>query len=310
MFTFFAILLFFSLLLFPIGIWKPSLFFLNGNNTRKKFGLIGGGVVILLFALTGATAPPSTGQVKSETVTNPVVALPSDTPSPTIGPKHGGVIATVVNVVDGDTIKIDSGEVVRYIGIDTPETVDPSRPVQCFGKEASTKNEELVQGKRVELEKDVSEKDKYGRLLRYIWIDDTLINEVLVREGYAQSSSYPPDVKYQDRFVEAQRLAEAESKGLWGSVCAVSLTPTVRPTLRPTAPPVITTAPQSSNQGGTYNQLNSQSTVNTGGSFVCNCSKTCPNMSSCAEAQYQLNVCGCGARDADKDGIACDADCQ
>src|SRR3989344_7466108 len=126
----------------------------------KKFGLIGGGIIIFLIALTGVNAPSSTGQVISETVTAPIAQPPTSTPTPTLGPKHGGVFATVINVVDGDTAKIDTGQVIRYIGIDSPETVDPSRPVQCYGKEASAKNEELVQGKQIELEKDVSETDR------------------------------------------------------------------------------------------------------------------------------------------------------
>lgn len=80
----------------------------------------------------------------------------------------------VVRVIDGDTIEIEGGDRVRYIGIDTPETVDPRKPVQCYGQEASNKNKELVEGKTVELEKDVSETDKYGRLLRYVWLGDML----------------------------------------------------------------------------------------------------------------------------------------
>jgi micrococcal nuclease len=123
--------------------------------------------------------------------------------------------ATVVRIVDGDTVEIEGGQKVRYIGIDTPETVALSAPVQCFGQEASLKNRELVLNKQVELEKDVSETDKYGRLLRYVWVDKILVNELLVRQGYAQTSSYPPDIKYQDRFIKAQQLAREEKLGLW-----------------------------------------------------------------------------------------------
>lgn len=130
-----------------------------------------------------------------------------------------GTLARVTRIVDGDTIKIDTGETVRYIGMNTPETVDPKRPVECYGHEASLKNKELVEGKTVTLEKDVLDKDKYGRLLRYVWIGDTMINELLVQEGYAQVSTFPPDVKYKDRFIEAQRQAAEEKKGLWGPVC-------------------------------------------------------------------------------------------
>jgi len=265
-------------------------------------------------------------------------------------------------VVDGDTIKLESGKILRYIGIDTPETVDPRKPVQCYGKEASAKNKELVEGKEVKLEKDVSEKDKYGRLLRYVWLGDVLVNELLISEGYAQSSSYPPDVKYQDRFIEAQRLAREENKGLWGDACNATTT-TAAPTTQ--AQPVQSTQPAVQNSGTytcncsksctqisscdeAYYQLNTcgcsardgdqdgvpceslcsggattptqttqtqpvqpaPPTTQTSGAYTCNCSKTCPQMSSCAEAQYQLNTCGCKARDADKDGIACDSDCQ
>ena len=231
----------------------------------------------------------------------------------------------VIHVTDGDTIKVEGEKVIRYIGIDTPETVHPSKPVQCYGREASAKNKGLVEGKEVMLEKDVSELDKYGRQLRYVWIGNILVNEYLVREGYAQSSSYPPDVKYQDRFVEAQRLARQEAKGLWGEVCNSSMTPA------PAAQQPSPTSSAPSNVGGVTSiqqptatqppvaqpteapQTVTEQPLAPGGfgsSYTCNCSKTCPQMSSCDEAQYQLNVCGCGARDADKDGTACDSDCQ
>ncbi|MDP3947795.1 MAG: thermonuclease family protein [bacterium] len=127
---------------------------------------------------------------------------------------------SVVRVIDGDTIEIEGGERVRYIGIDTPETVDPREPVQCFGVEASDKNKELVYGVKVRLTKDVTEKDKYGRLLRYVWVGDTLINLELVKQGFAYSYSYPPDVKYQDLFVKAQAEAREAKRGLWSSCSA------------------------------------------------------------------------------------------
>jgi len=104
----------------------------------------------------------------------------------------------VVRVVDGDTIVVvvDGVEYrVRYIGIDTPETVHPSEPVECFGREASQRNRSLVEGKAVVLEKDVSETDQYGRLLRHVWVEGEMVNAALVGEGYAQVSTYPPDVK-------------------------------------------------------------------------------------------------------------------
>lgn len=128
----------------------------------------------------------------------------------------------VTRVIDGDTIEIEGGLRVRYIGIDTPETVHPSVETECYGTEASTINKEMVEGKTVRLEKDVSDTDRFGRLLRYVWVDDIMVNEYLVREGYATVSTYPPDVKHQDRFVHAQELAREEGRGLW-EICGESL---------------------------------------------------------------------------------------
>lgn len=131
--------------------------------------------------------------------------------------------AKVVKVVDGDTIKVVmNGQefTIRYIGIDTPETVDPRRGVQCFGKQASDENKQLVEGREVFLEKDVSETDKYNRLLRYVYLpidEDSIlfINDYLVRSGFAKSSTYPPDVKHQERFLVAQKEAQEKGLGLW-----------------------------------------------------------------------------------------------
>lgn len=135
--------------------------------------------------------------------------------------KSSNGVSKVMRVVDGDTIKLENGQIVRYIGVDTPETVDPRRAVGCFGKEASAKNKELVLGKEVRLVKDVSETDKYQRLLRYVYAGDLFINEYLVREGYARASSYPPDVKYQDLFRDAEREAREANRGLWADgMCA------------------------------------------------------------------------------------------
>jgi len=129
----------------------------------------------------------------------------------------------VTRVIDGDTIEIEGGKKVRYIGIDTPETVDPRKPIQCFGVEASNKNKELVEGKRVRLEKDVSETDKYERLLRYVYVGELFVNDYLARQGYAYAYTYPPDVKYSEQFVQAQKEARENNRGLW-KTCPVSTT--------------------------------------------------------------------------------------
>lgn len=185
-------------------------------------------------------------------------------------------------------------------------------PTECYAEEAKKKNRELVEGKEVRLEKDVSETDRYKRLLRYLWIGDTMINELLVREGYASSSTYPPDVKYQERFREAERLAREEQRGLWGDVC---ITPTPTPTSKPVQETYIQPTPTSSLVQPTTTPYVPPPTTSTptptssGGSWTCDCSKTCPNMSSCEEAYFQLNTCGCSVRDGDNDGVPCEVIC-
>lgn len=139
-------------------------------------------------------------------------------PSPTASSDETSQV-TVTRVIDGDTIEVSTGQRVRYIGIDTPESVDPRTAVQCFGVEASSANRTLVQGKAVRLEKDISETDRYGRLLRYIWLGDILVNDYLVRQGFARSSSYPPDIKYQEQFRQAEAEAQAGNLGMWAG-CA------------------------------------------------------------------------------------------
>jgi micrococcal nuclease len=119
----------------------------------------------------------------------------------------------VVRVIDGDTIEIAGGAHVRYIGMDTPETYPK---VEFYGPEAKAKNIELVEGKLVTLEKDVSETDKYGRLLRYVYVDGVFVNGELVRLGYAEAVSYPPDTRYQWQLEQLEKEAKAAKRGLWG----------------------------------------------------------------------------------------------
>jgi len=123
----------------------------------------------------------------------------------------------VTRVIDGDTIEIEGGYRVRYIGIDTPEIAHQGKPAEYFAEEASEKNRELVLGKKVRLEKDVEDKDEYGRLLRYVWVDDTMANAELVRLGYAYSYSYPPNLKYQPYFLQLEQKAREQGLGLWSS---------------------------------------------------------------------------------------------
>ena len=136
---------------------------------------------------------------------------------------------SVISVTDGDTIKIaidDATETIRLIGVDTPETVHPSEPVECFGREASNKTKSVLMNSKVRIEKDPSqgERDHYGRLLAYVFLEDgTNFNQLLIEEGYAYEYTYDATYKYQSEFKQAQRSAEMNKKGLWGEgVCILN----------------------------------------------------------------------------------------
>lgn len=130
---------------------------------------------------------------------------------------EGGKWAFCTRVVDGDTMVIENEERVRYIGIDTPETVHPRIGVEPFGPEASAVNKALVEGRRVYLVSDISNRDKYGRLLRYVYTEDGLfVNLALVACGLATVTTYPPDVAHVDEYVTAQEEAREAGRGMWG----------------------------------------------------------------------------------------------
>ncbi len=120
--------------------------------------------------------------------------------------------ARVIRVIDGDTITIEGGHRVRYIGIDTPETYPRQ---EAYGIEAWQANRQLVEGKKVRLERDVSETDRYGRLLRYVYIDSVFVNAELVRAGLARAKAYPPDTKYQGYLEELEAEAREAGRGIW-----------------------------------------------------------------------------------------------
>jgi len=133
----------------------------------------------------------------------------------------GGGQATVVRVVDGDTIVVTASghqERVRLIGIDTPESVKPNTPVQCFALEASARTKALLPvGTTVRLERDAELRDRYKRLLAYVYRepDGTFVNLVLAREGFALPYTFPPNVAHADDFVAAASEARQDHRGLW-----------------------------------------------------------------------------------------------
>ena len=137
-------------------------------------------IILTLFLISGCTSPPET--------------------------------AKVTRVIDGDTIIVAGNYNVRYIGIDTPE-IYPK--VEEYGIEAWQLNRQLVEGKEVRLERDVSETDKYGRLLRYVYVGDVLVNAELVKQGLARAKAYPPDTRYQDYLEQMEQEAREAGRGMW-----------------------------------------------------------------------------------------------
>jgi len=122
---------------------------------------------------------------------------------------------TVKRVVDGDTIVLENGERVRLIGVDTPESVHPNKPVEYFAKEASAFTKNMVEGKKVKLEYDWQRKDRYGRTLAYVYLEDgTHLNAEIIKQGYGFAyTKYP--FKYLEEFRKYERKAREEGKGLW-----------------------------------------------------------------------------------------------
>jgi micrococcal nuclease len=163
-------------------------------------------------------SPAAAAHVDASSTSDPAASLPMD------GEAGRGAPAVVTRTVDGDTIHVTlrgHDLVVRLIGIDTPETVDPSQPAQCFGEQASRFTHRSLTGRTVGLEFDAERHDRYGRTLAYVWLGDRLFNRRLVAGGYAAVDTFPPNVRYVDVFTAAQAAAERDGRGLWGA-CPVA----------------------------------------------------------------------------------------
>lgn len=267
----------------------------------------------LLFVFSGSS------EVETEQLQNTIVSS---------NPEVKGIVTTVneteeeskqpnqpqlykiIKVIDGDTVNVEVNgkeESVRLIGIDSPETKDPRKPVQCFGNEASIKLSGILNGKQVELVSDETQddKDQYGRLLRYILTEDgTNINKFMVEEGYAFEYTYNVPYKYMEEFKQAESLAREKQLGLWaGDSCNGQ-----RELKQEDKPAEITTSQTEQQQNETSNTT--PPPVQSNSAYTCDCGKTCGQMATCDEAYYQLNNCGCYKRDADGDGVPCESLCR
>lgn len=190
----------------------------------------------LLFLIAIKFTPSSNESTNTPTSELSPTITPTSIPTPTIKPN----LARLIRIVDGDTIVVEINNqeaTVRLIGIDSPEVYDPRKSVQCFGKEATEKIKELINGNYIILTSDSTQddKDKYSRLLRYVYLEDgTFINQKMIEEGYAFEYTYNVPYKYQAEFREAQKQAKNEKLGLWAdNVCPTS-TPisTTKPTVK------------------------------------------------------------------------------
>jgi len=270
------------------------------------------GLAFVLDALPSATTPAdaaATGSYKlsvpvlhssgmPDATTAPIPLPPGPPPFPGTAPIPTGTVPTgltscrVTNVVDGDTIDVadcaDAGR-VRLILIDTPEVFGGT---ECLGKEASAYTTAALEGRTVELERDVSNRDSFGRYLRYVWIGGELFNEQIVRDGYALLATYPPDVKYVDTIRAAQEEAFAAERGLWSpSVCSAPSAPAVLPPAPPAASP---TAPGDGNCDPSYPSV---------------CIPSPPPDLDCAEIPHRnFPVIGADPHrfDGDNDGLGCE----
>ncbi|REF37153.1 endonuclease YncB(thermonuclease family) [Thermasporomyces composti] len=233
------------------------------------------GYVLVFFLGVGAGAndtstTTTTTAEPDHTPTAAASTTPTGTSTPTVAATRSAAPAAaatgtqtpegewlpVVDVVDGDTIKVRrGGEAVtlRLIGMDTPETVHPNMPVECYGPEASRKAHELLDAASVRLEFDPSQGrlDKYGRTLAYVWMrDGRLFNEVMIRQGFAEEYTYDAAYKYQARFRAAEQAARAAGAGLWGACSTKPTTKPAEPKPQPKRPKPQEPKKQPKNPGG------------------------------------------------------------
>src|SRR3989338_7120749 len=253
------------------------------NKTAIAMLILGIGLGVLISRAVPKSVQQSVAESQSAIVSESVPEI-----SPASPLNDAEKYYPVVKVVDGDTIVADingKNETVRLIGLDTPETVDPRKPVQCFGEEASKKAKEILTGKRVWIEMDASQggRDKYGRLLAYVFLPDgTLFNKLIISEGYGHEYTYNLPYKYQKGFRQAERDAREEKKGLWADFACAS--ESERPN-------------KSADTANTENTrvpypVRSSQIRNTGKYECAKNVYNCPSFKTQAEAQQIFDACG------------------
>lgn len=313
--------LFFFMLPLLIGIILAVWLYKNDSGSSKKRALFKASLAFIVgIFLTNpwmkALDLDTTPKGKTTQIENTTPQVASITTEDTLEEEIvQGDKATLTRVIDGDTIEVSingKNESVRIIGINTPETVDPRKSVECFGEEASQKAKDYFNDKPSEilLESDPSQgdRDKYDRLLRYVWTDGGRFDfgKMMISEGYAFEYTYDTAYKYQESYKEEQKKAESGKKGLWADDACTKNTPT--PTSKPTATkvqskPTVYITPQPTSSGSTSG-------------YSCNGPDLdCSDFSTHAQAQAFFDGCGFTATyDPHRldsvgvgDGVACES---
>jgi len=279
----------------------------------KKITLSVIGVLVLLFSIivfSGDSSPEQGTPQVSKQDTDTIAVIPDTTSSASVAEAVSSQsvveevtteapvveLYPVVKVVDGDTLSIQidgQAQTIRLIGLDTPETVHPSKPVECFGLEASNRAKEVLTGARVSIETDTTQGtyDKYDRLLAYVILEDgTNFNKLMIEEGYAYEYTYSLPYKYQSEFKLAEQQAKEDKLGLWADGACEEEVTTV-PVEKPQSTPL--SSESASNYICSYNAYN------------------CSDFSTHDEAQSVYELCGGVANDIhrldrEKDGLACE----
>lgn len=268
--------------------------------------------LLLLYLFVGAVSSGDEEVPEQLSAPTPTVLVES-TKAPVL---DSSTAHKVVSVTDGDTFKVDVDgtiETVRIVGINTPETVDPRTAVECFGKEASLRLRSLLLDASVALQKDPtqSDRDRYGRLLRFVFIDSVDVGLLMIKEGYAEESLYSsvPHV-YRDQYVAAEKDAQESKRGLWADDACPSPEPVVNATPGVTSgTPISSSLTESGNGSATFPVQNSTGYSCTGVDLDCS------DFATQAQAQEFFDGCGFTAMNDPMrldlvevgDGVACES---
>lgn len=266
---------------------------------------------LILAGIVAASPTSSTPDSSPETAATPPAeqiaavasAVATNTPEEQERNTSTESLYRVTKVIDGDTLTItkdNKNVTLRLIGLDTPETVDPRKEVQCFGREASDKAKEVLTGHRVRIEADPSQGtlDKYGRTLAYLYLEDgTLFNKFMIENGFGHEYTYQTPYKFQQEFKTAEKLAREGKRGLWNEAsCA----------------PAATKVEATQKTKGTL-PVESTLSIPPTGNYICSKNAyNCSDFKTQAEAQAAFMACGGTTNDIhqldrDSDGSVCES---